>query len=391
LYNLEYALIELTNRCNLGCLICGSDSKNVSDPNELSIAEWMAIVDELRDLGVKRIVLSGGEPTLKDGIGGLIDYINASGIEYAIITNGFIFPENVLEAVKQYPPFTIGISIDGNPQTHDWFRGKKGSFSALLKTIHILKENAIPISVNTTVHKGNYRQLPWIAEFLRDNRIYGWQIQLAMPFGRMRKNQQLILSQREFEWVCSFVSQIRKTLQDIKIEAADDFSYAPAGTIRDDDWAGCSAGICSVGIDAHGNVKGCLSLTECPPEGNLRKQKLSEIWNDRNKFSYNRNFCMDDLSGDCLICEKATICRGGCGSQSYSMIGKYHQSPFCFWKTVGEKREIVPLKRKKRKNIFSRVLKYGPIIPGIGLGEPSTLADPSVIDELIKNRTDEKK
>lgn len=334
MYNLEYALIELTNKCNLNCLICGSDSKNSSDPNELSVSEWMAIVDELKDLGAKRIVLSGGEPTLKQGIGSLIDYINASGIEYAIMSNGFVFPENVLYAIKQYPPYTIGISVDGYPQTHDWFRGKEGSFSGLLKTIHILKENAIPISVNTTVHRGNYQQLPWIAEFLKNNQIYGWQIQLAMPFGRMKKNQRLILSQAEFWWVSVFISKIREVLKEIKIEAADDFAYAPAGVIRDGDWAGCSAGICSIGIDAYGNVRGCLSLTECEPEGNLRKQKLSEIWNDKNKFSYNRNFCVDKLSATCWTCEKAMICKGGCNSQSYSMMARYHNSPFCFWKTV---------------------------------------------------------
>ena len=383
MYNLEYVLIELTNRCNLNCLICGSDSKNVLDPKELSIPEWMAIIDEMKDLEVKRIILSGGEPTLKEGIGGLIDYINASGIEYGIVSNGLILPENVLYAIKEYPPYTIAISVDGNPQTHDWYRGKKGSFSALLKTIDTLKKNAIPISVNTTVHKGNYQQLPWIANFLRDNQIYGWQIQLAMPFGRMRRNQQLILSQEEFSWVCSFIPKVRETLTDIRIEAADDFAYAPAGLIRDGDWAGCSAGISSLGIDAHGNVKGCLSLTECEPEGNLRKQKLSEIWNDKNKFSYNRQFCIDDLPVACEKCEKAMSCKGGCGSQSYSMMGRHHKSPFCFWKTVMGKEAV--RHPAKKKGIFSRVLKYGSIDPK-NLGEPSTLADPSVVEELVKKR-----
>lgn len=388
MYNLEYALIELTNRCNLNCLICGSDSRNVVDPNELSVTEWMPIVDELRDLGLKRLILSGGEPTLKPGIGRLIDYINASGIEYGMISNGLEMPESVLSAIREYPPYVIGISIDGNSQTHDWLRGKKGSFSALLKTINTLKENAIPISVNTTVHKGNYQQLPWIAEFLKNNQIYGWQIQLAMPFGRMKKNQRLLLSQREFEWVCIFISGVRELLKEIRIEAADDFAYAPAGIIRDGNWSGCSAGISSLGIDAYGNVKGCLSLTECESEGNIRKQRLSEIWNDRSKFSYNRQFCIDDLPVVCEKCENAMACRGGCNSQSYSMMGRYHKSPFCFWKTVMGKEEMVhPV---KKKSIFSRVLKYGSIDPK-NLGEPSTLADPTVVDGLVKNRIEEKK
>lgn len=343
MYNLEYAIIELTNRCNLNCLICGSDSRNVVDPNEFSVQEWMPIVDEMKDLGLKRLVLSGGEPTLKPGIGYLIDYINASGIEYGIISNGLEMPENVLYAIKEYPPFVIGISIDGDPETHDSLRGRRGSFASLFNTIKVLQNNEIPVSVNTTVHRKNILDLPWIANFLKENKIYGWQIQLAMPFGRMERNQGLLLSQEEFAWVCVFVAKAREVLPEIRIQAADDFAYAPAGIIRDCAWEGCSAGISSLGIDALGNVKGCLSLTGSKPEGNLRDKRLYQIWGDKNCFSYNRQFCFDNLPADCKNCEKGMICKGGCNSQSFSMKKRYNSSPFCFYKTVmnEQAREVV--------------------------------------------------
>ena len=335
---LKIALLEITNRCNLNCLGCGSDSKNITNPNELSTSEWFQAIDELNQLGARKIVLSGGEPTLRDDVVKLIIRICTLKMEYAIISNGFVLPSNILETMREYPPYAFGVSIDGKPATHNRLRGKKNSFSKLLGTIISLQKEGIPISVNTTIHKENYQELPRLANFLKERRIYGWQIQLAMPFGRMKENKELVLSQKEFAWVCVFVAKASEALPEIRIAAADDFAYAPAGVIRDGEWGGCSAGLSAIGIDALGNVKGCLSMTECQPEGNLRKKSLTEIWRDENNFAYNRKFKLDNLTPECQKCEKALICKGGCNSQSYSMTGKFNQSPFCFWQTIMKER-----------------------------------------------------
>ena len=56
---------EYTLRCNSGCIHCGSDAKTARD-NELSTQESKDLVEQIKEIGFKLIVLSGGEPTLRE-------------------------------------------------------------------------------------------------------------------------------------------------------------------------------------------------------------------------------------------------------------------------------------------------------------------------------------
>ena len=93
---------------------------------------------------------------------------------------------------------------------------------------------------------------------------------------------------------------------------------------------GCSAGITSIGIDSVGNVRGCESMYDPAfTEGNLRTESLKEIWEDPDRFAYNRKFTPSMLTGKCAECELGQFCGGGCRSYNYFVHGKLHESPFC--------------------------------------------------------------
>lgn len=330
--NLQVAVLETTNRCNLNCLICGSDSKDNKNPQELSSAEWCRIMEEMRDVGLKTVFFSGGEPTLKPGIEDMIEYAAELGLRWGMVSNGLFIPEHQLNLFKRKKPVAIGLSVDGEEAMHNRLRGNPRSFQMLQKYIGEFRERRIPFSIITTIHKLNWRQLFSIAAFVQQNKIYGWQIQLAMPFGRMNQNRELLLTQEEFGQVCLMIERIRRILPEVRIAAADCFAWAPAGSVREGRWEGCSAGIDSVGIDALGNVRGCLSMTGCKPEGNLKERNFADIWNDENLFSYNRCFDSKNASDFCRACPKIMRCRGGCNSQSYSMTGKFQQGVYCYYK-----------------------------------------------------------
>ena len=336
-YRLKTAVLETTNRCNLNCLICGSDSKNEENPDELSIQEWKNVIDEMTDLGIEKVAFSGGEPTIKEGIGDLIEHVASRGVEWGMVSNGLYFSLDLLNLFQERKPYAIGLSLDGLTETHNTLRRHPQSFQMVSRYINEFQEREIPFSIITTIHKLNWQELFAIGEFVLQNEIYGWQIQLAMPFGRMKQNKELLLSQDEFSKACRTIEKIRKILPHVRIAAADCFAWAPAGRIREAGWPGCSAGLESIGMDALGNVRGCLSMTECQPEGNIRERSLSEIWKDPNFFSYNRNFNPENTSEFCQSCEKVMRCRGGCNSQSFSMTGKFQQGEYCWYKSKKEK------------------------------------------------------
>lgn len=336
-YFLEMALIETTSSCNLNCIFCGSDCKSKINPNEFSIKEWRKVVDELSELGAKRVVLSGGEPTLKHGVEDLIVHISRKGIEWGMVSNGMLLTADFLKTAERHKPYAVGISIDGKQETHNKLRGNPQSFQKAVESIKKLKNIEVPVSIITTVHKLNLKELPDILFFVLQNEIYGWQIQLAMPFGRMGERKELLLSQDEFLELCRFVETARKNYHFINIAAADCFAWASAGKIRDGGWSGCAGGLNALGIDSLGNVKGCLSMTGCPPEGNARVRSLIGIWNDPNLFYYNRHFDPASSSELCRKCSKILICKGGCNSQSFSMIGKFHQGVYCYHRSKAVK------------------------------------------------------
>lgn len=335
-YPLRVAVLETTNRCNLNCLICGSDSQNQINPEELTVGEWRRLTDALVESGAEKIFFSGGEPTLKPGIGDIIEHVAQSGAGWGLISNGLHIPEDLLSLFQERKPITIGLSLDGPTEIHNQLRRNPESFRMVAHHIKEFQRRGIPFSVITTIHKLNFRELFGIAEFVLANEVYGWQIQLAMPFGRMKQNTDLLLSQEEFCKTCLMIEKIRKILPEVNIAAADCFAWAPAGKIRKGRWLGCSAGLESVGIDALGNVRGCLSMTECEPEGNIRQRNFAEIWSDESLFSYNRRFDPENAGTFCQDCPKIMRCRGGCNSQSFSMTGRFQQGVYCWYQSQGK-------------------------------------------------------
>ena len=76
---------------------------------------------------------------------------------------------------------------------------------------------------------------------------------------------------------------------------------------------------------------GCLAMgNDRYIEGNVRDEKLRNIWNDPEKFIYNRGFSVDDLGENCAGCKFGDQCRGGCASMSRNISGGLHNDPYCF-------------------------------------------------------------
>lgn len=330
-YQLREVVIEITKRCNLACIHCGSSCNHNALADELSTEEWQIIFFQFSLMGVEKIVFSGGEPTLKKGFEKLLLCASGIGLRHGFISNGsVVFGEGLREAIKQAKPFAVGLSIDGLKETHNKIRRSQNSWQGLMQNISLLKQMNVQICAVTTLHKMNFRELPCLAEFLDAAQIDSWQIQLAMPTGRMKQRINLLITEEDFMELCKAIMLLRKLYPHLNIQAADCFGLAPANLIRSDFWTGCTAGISSIGIDSRGNVMPCLSLQEGQYCGNLRKESLAVIWERSDGFYFNRAFQSETVKGNCVNCGFLKDCRGGCNSQSFSYFNRFHSSPFCF-------------------------------------------------------------
>lgn len=335
MYKLDSVVWEITLRCNIHCLHCGSSADSRTRENELSTEDALDLIEQLADLGCKRIVLSGGEPFLRKDWAVLALRIRDLGMNVTFISNGYVVDEDIVDLLKIIEPSGVGFSLDGGcAETHDYIRGKKGVFDRCIKALNLTSKAGMYSSAVTSVHKKNIGELDKILDLLIDNGVRAWQIQTATPQGRMPR--ELALDADEFYSLAQYIADKRKKYKNIiDIFEADCIGYYSilSKDLYYTKWQGCQAGMRVLGIESDGTVKGCLSLHGDEfVEGNIRTRSLADIWNNKNSFKLNRRFSPDKLQGYCKDCKWGSLCRGGCSEKSTSYTGSRYESPFCLYK-----------------------------------------------------------
>lgn len=348
-YEPDCAVWEITLKCNLKCIHCGS-SAGINRKDELSFAEIKNVVNDLKKIKFKRVSLIGGEPFLRSDWYEIAKLIKNAGLGITYVSNGYLFPENkeLVEKVITTAPQTIGFSLDGGlPETHDKIRGLKGSFKRVLESIKIFQDAGMSVSIITTLNRLNVNELPFIRDLILGKGI-GWQIQIASKNGARFKSE-WFLTKEEYFGVARFIHEnaTNYSTDDLPIAGADDIGYFsaiyPFCSINYDSWNGCKAGKTNLFIQSNGNIKGCGSLPNEYIEGNIRKpnSSLYDIWNDPNSFSYTRGFKKDMLKGFCGTCKHGSICKGGCVDISHSISGHAFENLYCLYKNEFENNQIM--------------------------------------------------
>ena len=331
----EACVWELTLRCNMRCIHCGS-SAGKSRENELTVEECLEVADDLLDMGCKHVTFIGGEVFLYNGWEKVARRIHERGAGANIITNAFLFGKDQIDQIKYAHLTNVGISLDGMEENHNLIRNNPESFKRVLKAFHMLRQENISIGVVTSLMDINYPDLERLYHLLVENQVSVWQIQLATAMGNMGDRRNLLLDSSRIPEITEFIRK-KRGLQEMSVYAGDDIGYydenemylrGSPGTISV--WRGCQAGLSAIGIDSVGNVKGCESLySDEFIEGNLREENLEEIWCKEGNFAYNRQFDVDQLKGRCSDCDKGTLCRGGCRGSSRFTSGSCFENPYC--------------------------------------------------------------
>jgi MoaA/NifB/PqqE/SkfB family radical SAM enzyme len=136
--------VYLTHRCNLRCLYCSSPYR---DTPELGTAEWRAVIDQLAELGCRRIGILGGEPLLRPDVGEVIDHVRARGMACVLTTNGLMVPRRI-EDLRRLS--TLVLSLDAPGPANDAQRGH-GVFAAVQRALAAARETGIPVKLNAVM------------------------------------------------------------------------------------------------------------------------------------------------------------------------------------------------------------------------------------------------
>lgn len=334
-YNLLGGVWEMTMACNMRCQHCGSSCKEKQD-DELNTEEALDLCQQLADLGMQFITLSGGELTLRDDWDVIARKLTDLGIATSMITNGWLMDDALIQKAKDAGIVSIGISIDGVQKTHDTIR-RPGSYERDIINMGKIRKAGMNACAVTTIHEGNFNELEDMYQDFVKADVNMWQVQLALPMGNFTHHQDLYLEKERPSQIIDFCHS--KKDGPIKICPADCVGYYTTKEIELREsvygtkscWQGCHAGKNSIGILCNGDIIGCTSIRGKEYiEGNIRKTPLKEIWESPDSFKWNRELKKKDLKGFCHDCVYGDTCLGGCTNTRFTYGGDiYSENEYC--------------------------------------------------------------
>lgn len=152
---IDYLRLSLTDRCTLRCAYCRFDEGICPKTKELSSDELIMLTEACVDLGVKRVRLTGGEPTLRKDIVEIVRGIaGLPGLEdLSMTTNGQMFSK-MAQDLKDAGLMRLNISMDSlKPEVFEKLTG--GSLQKVLDSIQIATELGFsPIKINCVLMRG---------------------------------------------------------------------------------------------------------------------------------------------------------------------------------------------------------------------------------------------
>jgi len=222
LISIEQIHFILTERCQLHCRHCAlSNSSKVKKEAEISKQQVIDILRLASDKGLTRVVLSGGEPFVRDDLVSILYEVSQLGFSIcAIGTNALDIPFSIiveLAALRtDFPALQIRISLDGaSPQTHDWIRGEN-SFSRTMKTIDRLDSQNIPISgINTVITKQNLHEIGRLVAIAEKLNAQDLTLIDMIPIGRAVDLEDISLNVEEWQSIYTFRQENYKHLNTV--------------------------------------------------------------------------------------------------------------------------------------------------------------------------------
>lgn len=336
-------ILNLTNACNLRCQHCYANALQ-PDKNELTTQEIQTLAPELHKNNIKFAILSGGEPLLRKDIFQIAQILKQHHILPYLSTNGLLIQPKNIHLIAQTFPY-VGISIDGNPQIHDTFRGKKGAFQKSLNAISLCLQHHIKLGLRFTLTPLTLPSLPFLFQLAEEKQIPKIYISHLVHSGRA--NQLSTLTPPQYQHAIQLILQKAFSYAEnhTPIDIVTGNNETDAVFLLHEfhqrypqktpqllqlllSWGGNQAGKRLVNIDHKGNVKPDPFFPISV--GNIRKRRFHQIWNTHPLLQQLRQ-TPRKLKGKCQQCPYLNLCNGNSRARAYTTYQDlWQEDPFCY-------------------------------------------------------------
>lgn len=169
---LDYVRISVTDRCNYRCRYCMPEEgvSWLEHDKILTYEELMSLCHLLHEMGVRKIRITGGEPTVRKGLTGFLWNLHEKipALHVALTTNGALLL-SMVDELSAIPLSGLNVSLDSLDPEKFRFLTRCGSLEAVLQGILAFREQAsVPLKINTVLMRGfNDEEVPQLLEFAK--------------------------------------------------------------------------------------------------------------------------------------------------------------------------------------------------------------------------------
>jgi heme b synthase len=344
---------EITRSCNLYCSHCRASAKYGPYENELTTEECFSLIDGFLEVGRPLVILTGGEPLLREDFFDIAKYAVDKGLPVAIGSNGTLVTPEIARKIKEVPVSRLAVSLDF-PQRdlQDEFRGKDGAFDAALRGIEEARRCGVDLQVNSTITTLNAKYLEDLLTLALEVGAAAFHPFLLVPTGRGKELKDHEVPAEEYERILNWIYDKQVELGDRmffkptdaphylrvmrqrrrEVPAAGAHEGMSKGVMGPGGGPGslsrgCMAGIGFCFLSHVGDVQGCGYLDV--QVGNIREQSFRDIWYNAVPFQQLRDYSR--IKGKCGRCEYKAVC-GGCRARAYEATGDYlEEEPYCIY------------------------------------------------------------
>ncbi len=335
--------IEITLRCNLGCLHCYC----CHDPQkkELNTLQIHRIIDEIVDAGCLWLLITGGEPLLRSDFIDIYAYAKKKGLLITLFTNATLLNAYIADYLADYPPFSIEVSLYGVTEfTYEKITGTQGSFKECVEGIGLIKERGLPLKIKTMLLTMNEHELEKIKKFAESLKTdFRFDPTLSPRLDGSKKPYQFMLTP---ERILKF-----------EMEDADrargwrEFCASFPEPENSDLLFNCGAGIFTFHIDPYGILNACIICRFLSYD--LVNGSFKEGWN--SFIPENILTLKQKKDSRCSACNLRYLC-DLCPGWSYLEHGRLEKTPVERLCKIAKLRDNVfgPVKIKNEKEVMFR-------------------------------------
>ncbi len=332
--------------------------------DELSTDQCLRILDESLDVHPNpMLILTGGEPLLRDDLETLAKRASAGGATVVVGTNGTRLTGERIDSLMEAGVKGVAVSIDSlRPEYHDRFRHGGGALTDTMAAVERCSARELDFVIQTTVTTGNRHEIADLARWSAEAGAVSFNVYFVVPTGRAEHMQGM--SPEENEDVLRELVDLEGTYRCRMMVRSKCQPQLMRHVVQGDPESPllnyetrCPCGVHYVRITPEGKVTPCPYMPVVA--GDLSTQSFQEIWESSPVFTQLRT---GELGGRCGRCEYREVC-GGCRARAYADSGDFMgPDDSCAYDPSGE----TPLIASRRAVTYGQSGPDGPSVADAG-------------------------